>query len=65
DPKNYMNSNYFGYSLFNENGTPNKKTIANRSETFNNSSVAFFNDLITENLENSFGKISDDTKRVN
>lgn len=53
DPKNYMNSNYFGYSLFNENGTPNKKTIANRAETFNNSSVAFFSDLITENLENS------------
>ncbi|KAA5538071.1 carboxypeptidase-like regulatory domain-containing protein [Paenimyroides baculatum] len=53
DPKNYMNSNYFGYSLFNENGTPNRKTIANRAETFNNSSVAFFSDLITENLENS------------
>jgi len=53
DPKNYMNSNYFGYSLFNENGTPNKKTIANRAETYNNSSVAFFNDLTTTNLENS------------
>ena len=53
DPKNYMNSNYFGYSLFSENGTPNKKTIANRAETFNNSSVAFFSDLITNNLENS------------
>lgn len=53
DPKNYMNSNYFGYSLFNENGTPNKKTITNRAETFNNSSVAFFSDLTTINLENS------------
>lgn len=53
DPKNYMNSNYFGYSLFNENGTPNKKIVANRAETYNNSSAAFFNDLITENLENS------------
>jgi len=53
NPKNYMNSNYFGYSLFSENGTPNKKTIANRAETYNNSNVAFFSDLVTDNLENS------------
>ena len=53
DPKNYINSNYFGYSLFSENGIPNKKTIANRAETYSNSSTAFFNDLITDNLENS------------
>ncbi|MEG1230244.1 MAG: carboxypeptidase-like regulatory domain-containing protein [Flavobacterium sp.] len=53
NPQNYMNSNYFGYSLFNENGAPNKKTIANRTETYNNSSVSFFSDLTTSNLENS------------
>src|SRR5690606_19978456 len=53
DPKNYLSSNYFGYSLFNENGIANKKTIANRAETYNNSSVAFFSDLTSSNLENS------------
>lgn len=53
DPKNYINSNYFGYSLFSENGNPSKKVIGNRAETYNNSSVAFFNDLTTSNLENS------------
>ena len=53
NPKNYINSNYFGYSLFSEKGTPNKKIIANRVETYNNSNASFLNDLITSNLENS------------
>ncbi|SFN14657.1 CarboxypepD_reg-like domain-containing protein [Paenimyroides ummariense] len=53
DPKNYMNSNYFGYSLFSENEKSNKKIVANRNETYNNSSAAFFSDLTTANLENS------------
>lgn len=53
DPKNYINSNYFGYSLFSENGAPSKKVIANRAETYSNSSTAFFNDITTANLENS------------
>lgn len=51
--KNYINSNYFGYSLFKENESVTKKIQANRSETYNNSSGAFFNDLITSKLENS------------
>lgn len=53
DPKSYMNSNYFGYSLFTENEKSNKKIVANRNETYNNSSAAFFSDLTTANLENS------------
>lgn len=53
DPKSYMNSNYFGYSLFSENEKSNKKIAANRNETYNNSSAAFFSDLTTSNLENS------------
>ena len=53
DPNNYVNSNYFGYSLFSENEKSNKKIVANRNETCNNSSAAFFSDLATANLENS------------
>ncbi len=53
NPKNYMNTNYFGYSLFREHTASTKKIAANRAETYNNSSVAFFRDLITDNLENS------------
>src|SRR5690606_18111603 len=53
NPNNYLNSSYFGYSLFVENETPSKKTLAHRAETYNNSSAAFFSDLVQSNLENS------------
>lgn len=53
NPGNYVSSNYFGYSLFNEIGKPTSRTMAKREATFKRSTPAFFADLADSNLDQS------------
>lgn len=53
DPNSYSSSHFFGYTQYRDKANGSKKSIKNRQKTYDDSSMAFFSDLVQSNLENS------------
>jgi len=53
DPNSYSSSHFFGYTQYRDKANGSKKNLKNRQKTYDDSSTAFFSDLVQSNLENS------------